>query len=1130
MEKTFKEKLQTDIILLDGAFGTYAQELGLGDEHFGSKHGCMEYLSIQSPDFVSRIHNDYLEAGSDAIETNTFGANSIKLAEYGLGNKVYEINLASTKLARKCADKFSDKGLEKYVVGTMGPTGKLPSSSDPILGDITYDELKKIYCEQALGILDGDADAILIETGQDILEMKAAVNGAKEAMHKKKKDIAIIAQCTLSNNGRMLLGAEVGAVIAALSDIGIDALGLNCSTGPLEMENSLRLLSENSPSFVSCVPNAGMPVEKNGEVSYPLSPSEMAELLQGFLKKYRINIIGGCCGTGPEHIRSMRKILTAPSKKISNNKTFMGNHYKAFDTSEAKRPIIVGERINTQGSRKMKELLTGKDYDGIVELGKLQQQQGADILDVCGVLTERNTEEQDAVTLFRHLGESVQIPLMVDSTDIDVIRSVLEVYPGTAVINSVNLEDGGKRAKRIFALAKEHGSFVVCLTIDEKGMAKEVSEKVDVAERLYGLAAGECGIPPSKLIFDMLTFTLGTGENGYKESALNTCEAIRKFKKKHPEVLTTLGVSNVSFGLPPASRKILNMTFLGNAVKCGLDMAIVNPAEYLGYEDIPIEERKVAEDLIFNKGGDVLEKFVRYFSEKGSVSSEQKVSCDDKSLGIEDRLKKCVFDRNKKRIIPLLDEAMKNSSAEEIMNNILMEAMKEVGERLETGEMVLPYVLQSAEVMKKAIDHLEKFISHASGKKRGKILLATVFGDVHDIGKNLVRMILENNGFSVIDLGKQVPIERIVKEAKKHKVDAVGLSALLVSTARHMRTCVQAMHEAGLDYPVLIGGAPTNKHFAKNIASLSDNSMYSGGVFYAKDAFSGLAIVQALMDTENKQKLMQEYKESVQSGEEDVRDKPKDIKAKSVTKESTSTDCVSLPIPPFFGTRSLKNIPADDVFEHLDKRMLFDLAWGVKIKDEGAKRIFIEEECEPMLKELKEEALRKGWLDLKAVYGYFRTRKENGKLFVSDDEGKDLYAMNFGTSDKAMKLNDYFSDKDIAAFQAVTVGGEIGKAIEELNEQKEYSRAFFLHGLSVHLAEALASYIHDRIRGEWGLKVGQGKRYSPGYPLWKDLSEQVKVFGILEAEKSIGLELTEGYQIIPEQSTTAMIIHNDKAE
>ena len=1131
MAKSLREKLQADLVLLDGAFGTYAEQLGLKDAYFEDRPGCLEYLSLVRPDFVTGIHKDYLEAGSDAVETNTFGGNAVKLMEYGLSGDVYDVNLSATKLARSTADTFSTPSRPRYVIGTMGPTGKLPSSADPDLGNIQYEELKKIYYDQALGIIDGGADALLVETGQDMLEMKAAVRGAKEALTEKRKDLVLMAQCTLANNGRMLLGTEVSAFMTVMGYLGVDVTGLNCSTGPVEMEGALRFLSANCPTFISCVPNAGMPVERAGKTTYPLGPEEMAEIMARFVRKYGIDIVGGCCGTGPEHIRRMRESLVKRGKRKRPANLFCASFYRGYDLEKMKPPVKVGERVNTQGSRKMKELLMNGDFDRIVELGKEQQRSGAAILDVCGVLTEQPTEKRDVVILTRRLAESVQIPLMIDSTDIGVIEEALQGYPGTAFINSVNLEDGGEKAKKIFHLAKEHGSFVVNLVIDEKGMAKTAERKLEIAGCLYSLATEEYNLEPHRLLFDMLTFTLGTGEKEYADAAVNTCEAITGLKKRFPGALAVLGVSNVSFGLSREARKILNMVFLHHAVRAGLDMAIVNPAEFIEYRDIPGKERKAAEDLIFNRRPDALTRFIEYFAEKKPEKTP--APAETAVLTIEEKLKKCVLDRDKADIIPLVDDALKKYEAKEIINNILMDAMKEVGDKLDSGEMVLPYVLQSAEVMRKAIEYLERFLSRDSSHKRGKVLMATVFGDVHDIGKNLVKMILQNNGFSVIDLGKQVPVERIIEEAKKNRVDAVGLSALLVSTARHMKICVQAMHDAGLDYPMLVGGAPVNRRFAMEISALRDKSIYKGGVFYARDAFTALKIMRALSDpAAKKDELKGYYQQFEERGEETGKGKIKTGKISGKKEKRKKKP----PEPPFYGVRSLSNIPADDVFPYLDERVLFELAWGAKLKDKKEKERLIREEYAPLLKELKEESIRRGWLDLKAVYGYFKCRVLDGNMEILGESGEALEEIHFFRSEEAggAALTDYFFSEpdghDIVAFQAVTIGEKISGAIGMLNERKEFTRAFFLHGLSVWLTEALAAYVHDRVRHELKLKKGQGRRYSPGYPLWKQLEDQEKIFRLLDVEKRMDVRLTEGYQMVPEQSTTAMIVYNDKAK
>lgn len=1131
MANSFREKLKKGTVLMDGAFGTYAAERGLNGGHYGGHPGCIEYVALASPDFIAEIHRDYLEAGADAVETNTFGGSAVKLAEYGLADSVYEVNLEATRLARAAADAFSTASVPRYVIGTMGPTGKLPSSTDPELGDISFVELRDVYAAQGRAIIDGGADALLVETGQDLLEMKAAVRGAALAAAEKRKDIVIMAHCTLANNGRMLLGTEVSAVMAVLPYLGAEVIGLNCSTGPLEMEGQLAALSEGCPVRVSCVPNAGLPFEENGKTIYPLGPIEMADVMRGFLEKYRIDVLGGCCGTTPEHIRQMREVIIGNKKHGSSGKKFYASFYRGFDLAKSERPIRVGERINTQGSRKMKDMLSAEDYDGIIELGKAQQSAGADLLDVCCVLTERPTEKRDMVVIGSRLAESVQVPLMIDSTDTDVVEAALEAYPGTAFINSVNLEDGGEKARNVFALAKEHGSFVVALTIDEKGMAATVERKLEIAGRLYRIAVEEYGIEPHRLLFDTLTFTLATGEAEYAESAIRTCEAIKLLKEKLPGVLAVLGVSNVSFGLGRRCRKTLNMVFLHHAVLAGLDAAIVNPAEYLKYEDIPEDDRGKAEDLLFNRHPDALTRFIGHFEGKDQVKKGAAPPAVD--VSIEQKIKNCVFDRNKTGIIALVDEALKTRSAEDLVNSVLMDAMKEVGEKLDSGKMVLPYVLQSAEVMKKAIDHLEGSLSGPAAGKRGKVILATVFGDVHDIGKNLVKMVLKNNGFDVIDLGKQVPVEKIVEEAQKNNVDAVGLSALLVSTARHMKTCVQAMHDAGLEYPLIIGGAPVNKRFAKEISALGEEDVYKGGVFYARDAFTGLRIIQALTNRAEKKETMDEYFGQFAEGDASFAKAAAAPRARA--KAPKPLPRADVPVPTFYGIRAVSNISVDEVFLYLDERAVFEHAWGAsKIRSAEEKERLFREEYRPLLDGLKEEAVRKGWLDLKAVYGYFRCRACGDTMEVRGEDGEVIETIGFPRGDAGRSIVDYFPGGedgiDVTAFQAVTVGKKINSAIESLTVKEEVTRAYLLHGMSVHLAEALAAYLHDRIRGELGLKEGQGRRYSPGYPLWRNLEDQKKIFRLLEIERRIGLRLTEGYLIVPEQSTTAMIVHNDRAE
>ncbi|HNX91394.1 MAG TPA: homocysteine S-methyltransferase family protein [Candidatus Omnitrophota bacterium] len=1121
-----RQKLKKDVLLLDGAFGTYIQTLGLSEQDFRDRPGCMEYLVFTKPVMIEKLHSDYLEAGADAVETDTFGANAIKLSEYGLGGEVFEINRSAALIARKCADRFSTPSSPRYVAGSMGPTGKLPSSTDPILGDISYGELKKVFFDQAKGLIAGGVDAIIVETSQDLLEIKAAINGAREAAKSSRRDVVLFAQFTLANHGRMLLGTEVSAAAASLGYLAPDVIGINCSAGPLEMEQAVAYLSENCPAYISCIPNAGLPIKSGDDVVYPLSAGEMGDIVGRFVKKYGINVVGGCCGTTPEHIKAIRKNIGRCASRKIREKIFFSGSYNAWDILMLEKPVQVGERINTQGSKKMKEMLLRNDIDGIVELGKSQEKLGARVLDVCTVLTERSTEKEDTVKIMKLLAESVQPSLMIDSTNPDVIEAALSNYPGTAFINSVNMEDGGEKADHVFALAREHGSFVVALVIDEKGMAKTVEHKLSIARKLRDIAASY-GLKPQQILFDMLTFSLGTGEEEYKTAAVNTFEAIKKVKKDLPGVMTVLGVSNISFGLPPAGRKILNAAFLHHAVKNGLDFAIVNVEAGLDYNGVPKNEKKLAEDLLFNRDAGALMRFVEYFSAKTAAAvAEKKVISE--TLSPEEKIKRCVFERNRSAIIPLLDELVKTRPAEDIINHVLMSAMREVGEKLDKGELVLPYVLQSAEVMRSAIEYLERFLPAGAGAgKRGRVLLATVFGDVHDIGKNLVRMVLQNNGFEVIDLGKQVPVEKIVSEAKSRKVDIVGLSALLVSTARYMQVCVQALNDEGINCPIMIGGAPTNEQFASEISVLKDKTIYPGGVFHSKDVFQGLKIAQFLMDDAGRKDLVGKFKErtaALATKENKAVEKTGKSNARNVVEE------VVIPVPPFIGIRSIPSIPIDVIFDRLDEEMLFNVGWGLKLKDKKEEKAVIEKEYRGILSSLKEEGIRSGWFDLAAVYGYFKCRVEGAKLRVMDSNGKTVETLDFSRG-ADMALTAYFSrmQDDVVAFQAVTVGSKVGAAIDKMNERKEVNRAFLLHGLSVHLAEALADYVSDRIRIELKLSPDQGKRYSPGFALWKNMEDQIKIFKLLDVTQRIGVRLTEACLMVPEQSTTAMFIHNKAA-
>ncbi|KJJ83513.1 5-methyltetrahydrofolate--homocysteine methyltransferase [Candidatus Omnitrophus magneticus] len=1131
MTKTFREKIKDEIVLMDGAFGTYIQELGINEMHFGEKSGCMEYLSFSSPSLVSRVHCDYFKAGADAVETNTFGANAIKLREYGLENKVREINTASVKIAIEAAKSFSTKEFPRYVVGTMGPTGILASVSDPKLGGISYKELKNIFYEQAFSLISAGVDACLIETSQDLLEMKAAVSAIRLAAKSLAKDIVIMASFTINEQGRMLLGTTPLAVMASLGYMGVDVIGINCSLGPKEMESTISFLNKYSPTYISCVPNAGLPYRDGDKTVYPLEPREMAEIMGGFLQKYKLDVLGGCCGTTPVHIKSLREIIKKHEKRKKPLLKMFSTFYEGFNLDELSRPIIAGERLNTHGSRKMKELILKDDTDGIIEIAKTQEKAGAKILDLCVALTERSTEEEDAGKITKYLAENISSALMIDSTIPKVIERALENYPGTMFINSVNLEDGGKKAREIFRIASEHSSFVIALTIDEKGMAKTVKEKRRIARGIFEIASLEYKIEPHRIIFDLLTFSLGTGENEYRDAGKNTLDAIKYVKEDLPGVMTVLGVSNISFGLSKEARKVLNAVFLHHAVNSGLDLAIANASEILEYSEIPLKARDLADALIFNREETALEKFIEYFAEQRVVIEKPERISQNTIAPIDARIKQAVIERNKLDIIPILDEALKFFKADVIINEILLSAMREVGIKFNQGELVLPHVLKSAEVMRKAIDYLKNFISKSESITRGKVLLATVFGDVHDIGKNLVKMILENNGFSVLDLGKQVSVEIIIENAKKEAVDIIGLSALLVSTAEHMRTCVKTLHERGLKYPVIIGGAPINEEFARNISIIEDGRIYEGGVFYAKDAFTGLKIAQKLCDNEEKKNILAEYHARIISADNKTQNKNQCAMSNVSKKIISRVKNRDLTITSY-GARVMRDINTAELFNYLDISALFNLSWGNKIKDAIKRAEIIEHEFKPMLEDLKKSAIVHGWLAPRVVYGYFKAYSENDSIFMFDESGKIIETISFALSSeetpRETKISDYFYTREEGGspvvFFAVTIGNKINEIINNLNVAGEYGKMFYVHGLSVQLAEALAEYTHGRIAKELSVAREKIMRYSPGYPIWKNLSDQKKIFNILNVEKLAGIKLTSAFQMIPEQSVTAVMI------
>ena len=1135
---TFREAIARRVLVFDGAMGTQIQGEALSVSDFGGKEGANDLLTLTRPDLVEAIHGRYFAAGCDVVETNTFGSSRLKLDEYDLGHRTYEVNFRAAILARRAAERFATPLRPRFVAGSIGPTGMLPSSSDPALGNITPDALERIFFEQAKGLVEGGVDALVIETQQDMLELRAAVLAADAVRRACLRDVFVIAQPTLiDQNGRMLLGTDIQAALASLERLPVDCIGLNCSTGPAEMRESVRQLAERCSHYVSVQPNAGMPENVDGRAVYKLSPDDLAEALGQFVEQLGVDIVGGCCGTTPAHLARVverlravsapRRVRPAPGPELSSA-------MKAVPMTLEPRPLLVGERLNSQGSRKVKELLIADDYPGLLAIARGQVEAGAHVLDVCVALNERDDEGAQMRTLVKLLAQSVDAPLMIDSTEPDVLESALKSTPGRCIVNSINLEKGGERVLKVLPLVKRYGAAVVCMTIDEKGMAQTADRKAEIARRLVAVA-GEHGVAPDCLVFDALTFTLATGGEEYRKSAVETLEGIRRIKAETPGVLTTLGVSNVSFGLAKPAREVINSVFLFHAVQAGLDLAIVNPKDLRPYPAIPEVERVLAEELVFDRRPDALARLIAHFGEKGNERPAAPVEDLLAGKPAEERIHLQILHRRPEGIEKLIDEVLTRRSAVEVLNGVLLPAMKDVGDKFGSGELILPFVLQSAEVMKKAVGHLEQFLEKTGGSTKGTVVLATVYGDVHDIGKNLVKTILANNGFTVHDLGKQVPVATIIEKAVETGADAIGLSALLVSTSKQMPFCVEELHRRNLTVPVIIGGAAINRRFAYKAHFAQDGAPYAGGVFYAKDAFEGLEVVQQLVDPRRRDPLKHGVLEKALANRNAPAAEP--IPRAPAGSRSAVRPVEKVPSPPFWGARVVPagQIPLHDLWARLDLNELYKLQWGVRAKGADYERM-IREEFAPKLEELKAEAGAQGWLAPRVVYGYWPCHAEGESLVILDPVHRkaELARLRFPRQpdERLLCLADFFRSEpgsDLCALQVVTVGDGASRVAEEANARGDYSRGLFVHGLAVEAAEALAEHWHRLVKAELGLGGDQGKRYSPGYPSWPELSDQAALWRLLEPDRTIGVTLTEAHQMVPEQSTSAIVLHHPEA-
>jgi 5-methyltetrahydrofolate--homocysteine methyltransferase len=1138
-DRDFLAAARERVVVFDGGMGATLEQFDLTSEDYGGLEGkCHEALVLHRPDVIEGVHSSMLEAGAEVVETDTFQGSRLKLREWGLADETLEINTKAAEIARKAA------GEERFVAGSIGPTGFLPASDDPTLGAISFRELVQVFAEQARGLVAGGADLIIIETAQDILEVKAAVFGAREAFKEAGRELPIQTSVSLlPQGGKMLLGTDIQAVLTTLTALDVDVVGLNCSTGPEDMRDAIRFLGEASPVPVHCIPNAGLPLQgPEGETIFPETPEQISTVLGEFVERHDVAVVGGCCGTTPDHIRALAERVDGrrPGERPEPGPPRVSSMMTATDLVQEPRPSLIGERVNSQGSRRAKELLLAEDYDALVQVAEDQVTGGAHVLDVCVALTERQDEDEQMREVVKRISLTQPAPIQVDSTEPEVIEAALEQIPGRAIVNSVNLEAGRDKLDRVVPIARAHGAALIALTIDEEGMAKSAERKLEIARRIKELACDEHGLDPETLIFDALTFTLTTGDEEWKPSAVATIEGIREIKSELPEVKTSLGVSNVSFGVSPPARAVLNSVFLHHCVDAGLDLAMVNPNHITPYPEIPEEERELADDLVLNRRDDALERFIAHFEEKGEEAEDADEDPTD-GMEPEEALHWHILRRRREGVEDWIDRSVEKIGAVPTLNEVLLPAMKEVGDKFGAGELILPFVLQSAEVMKRAVARLENYLEKIEGHSKGKVVIATVFGDVHDIGKSLVNTILTNNGYAVVDLGKQVPIETIIDAAVEHEADAIGLSALLVSTSKQMPACIRELHERGHPFPVLIGGAAINRDFGRRALypfGKESDDVYEPGVFYCKDAFQGLDTMDALIDDEARDALVRKFRDEAR----DLREKPEVVDDAPPTDDDSVRSAVStdnpVPDPPYWGVRE-PEIDLSEVFPYLDRHVLFKLHWGGRGKKGEEWRRIVEghdgdEGFAPKLERMWRE---QDYLHPKARLGYFPANADGNELIVFDPEDPERELERLVTPRQPkhdrISLADFFrpvdsGERDVVALQGVTVGSEVTKRIKQLEADGEFAEQLFVHGLGVQAAEGLAEWLHAEVRRAYGIDLSQGRRYSWGYPAIPEQSEHEKVWRLLGLEE-IGMTLSGGHAVEPEQSTVAIVAHHPQA-
>ena len=1168
------DALGSRVVIADGAMGTALQAHDLSLDDFCGLEGCNEILNVTRPDVVRGIHRAYLAAGADAVETNSFGANLANLAEYGIEDRIFELAEAAARLARESADEFATRERPRFVLGSVGPGTKLPT-----LGHAPYAALRDAYLRQVRGLLAGGVDAVVVETAQDILQAKAAIVAAHLAMAAEGRRVPVIASITVETTGTMLLGTEVGAALVALEPLGIDVIGLNCATGPAEMREHLRTLSRSARVPLSVMPNAGLPELGPDGAVYPLSPEGLAEALSGFVAEFGVGLVGGCCGTTGEHIRQLAAAVAGVARPPREPRLEAGvsSLYQAVPFRQDASVLMVGERTNANGSKKFREAMVAGRYEDCVEIAREQTRDGAHLLDLCVDYVGRDGAA-DMAELAGRLATASTLPIMLDSTEPAVVQAGLERLGGRCVVNSVNYEDGDgpdSRFQKVMRLVAEHGAAVVALCIDEQGQARTAEWKVRVATRLIEDLTGNWGMRVGDIIVDCLTFPISTGQEETRRDGLETIDAIRELKRCYPEVQTTLGVSNVSFGLNAAARQVLNSVFLHECVQAGLDTAIVHASKILPMARIPDEQRQVGLDLIYDRRGegyDPLQRLMQLFEGVSAASRRESRAEELAALPLFERLERRIVDGERAGLEADLDEAMRSRPPLEIINDTLLSGMKTVGELFGSGQMQLPFVLQSAEVMKAAVAYLEPHIeedSQGRPQHKGRIVLATVKGDVHDIGKNLVDIILSNNGYEVVNLGIKQPITAILDAAEEHRADAIGMSGLLVKSTVIMKENLEEMNSRGVAgrWPVLLGGAALTRTYVENDLT----EIYHGQVRYARDAFEGLRLMDGIMAVNRghapaadpaeeakraERKARRERSLRIAAAREAARE-PEVIPARS----DVATD-VPLPTPPFWGTRVVKGIPVADYAAYLDERATFLGQWGLRGSKGGQGPTYeelVETEGRPRLRYWLDKLATDGILAHAAVvYGYFPAVAEGDDLVVLTEPRPDApercrFTFPRQHRDRHLCLADFYRPReagevDVLPLTLVTMGEPIAEYANELFAADAYRDYLEVHGLGVQLTEALAEYWHRRVRQELHFATGtavadedpaaieeffklgyRGARFSLGYGACPNLEDRAKIVDLLEPER-IGVKLSEEFQLHPEQSTDAIVCHHPEAK